>query len=58
MRTLKVKKTYTVHDTKRGHTFATFEEARAYERDCRKKTGEFFALTEGTRVVTHTYKNR
>lgn len=58
MRKLEKKKTYTVHDSKRGHTFATLDEAGAYERDQRKRTGVFCAVTEGTRAVTHTYKNR
>ena len=58
MKKLQKIKTYTVHDSKRGHTFATLEEANSYERDRRKRTGEFCAVTEGNRTVTHTYKKR
>ena len=49
------KKTYTVMDSKRGKTFATLDEANAYEREHRKRTGEFVAVVAGTKSVTHTY---
>ena len=49
------KKTYTVMDSKRGKTFATLDEANAYEREHRKRTGEFVAVVAGTKAVTHTY---
>ena len=49
------KKTFTVMDSKRGKTFATLDEANAYEREHRKRTGEFVAVVEGTKAVTHTY---
>ena len=49
------KKTFTVMDSKRGKTFATLEEANAYEREHRKRTGEFVAVVAGTKTVTHTY---
>lgn len=49
------KKTFTVMDSKKGKTFATLEEANAYEREHRKRTGEFVAVVAGTKTVTHTY---
>ena len=49
------KKTYTVMDSQRGKTFATLDEANAYEREHRKRTGEFVAVVAGTKSVTHTY---
>ena len=49
------KQTFTVMDSKRGKTFATLDEANAYEREHRKRTGEFVAVVEGTKAVTHTY---
>ena len=49
------KKTYTVMDSQRGKTFATLDEANAYEREHRKRTGEFVAVVAGTKTVTHTY---
>ena len=49
------KKTFTVMDSKKGKTFATLEEANAYEREHRKRTGEFVVVVAGTKTVTHTY---
>ena len=51
-----VKMTFTVMDSKRGKTFATLEEADAYEREHRKRTGEFVGIIAGTKPVTHTCK--
>ena len=48
--------TYTVWDSKKGKTFATLNEANAYERAYRKRTGEFVSITKGERKVTHKYK--
>ena len=48
--------TFTVMDSKRGKTFATLEEADAYEREHRKRTGEFVGIIAGTKPVTHTCK--
>lgn len=47
--------TYTVWDSAKGKTFATEKEAIAYEREHRKKTGEFVAITQTTRAVTHKF---
>lgn len=58
MRRLKAVKTFTVWDSKKGKTFATMEEAKAYESAHRKRTGIFASITETTRSVTHTYKDK
>lgn len=50
------KVTFTVMDSKQGKTFATLEEATAYEREHRKKTGAFVGIVAGTKSVTHTCK--
>ncbi len=50
------KVTFTVMDSKQGKTFATLEEATAYEREHRKKTGAFVGIIAGTKLVTHTCK--
>ncbi len=50
------KVTFTVMDSKQGKTFATVEEATAYEREHRKKTGAFVGIIAGTKLVTHTCK--
>lgn len=47
---------YLVHDSKRGKVFATLAEASAYARDHQKATGDFVAVTETNRKVTHIYK--
>lgn len=52
---MKQKTTFTVMDSKKGKTFATLDEASAYEREHRKRTGEFVAVVAGTKAVTHTY---
>ena len=51
-------KTFTVWDSKNGKTFATVTEARNYEKEYRKKTGIFVAITEGTKKVTHTFSSK
>lgn len=50
------KVTFTVMDSKQGKTFATLEEATAYEREHHKKTGAFVGIIAGTKLVTHTCK--
>ena len=50
------KVTFTVMDSKQGKTFATLDEATAYEREHRKKTGAFVGIVAGTKSVTHTCK--
>lgn len=46
---------YLVQDSKRGKVFATLEEAAGYAAEIRKATGEFVAVTETRRKVTHTF---
>lgn len=55
--------TYTVMDSRKGKTFGTLKEAKAYEAEQRKKTGDFCEIREGTkkpthRVVSFTAKNK
>ncbi len=50
------KVTFTVYDSPKGKTFATLEEANAYEREHRKKTGVFVGIIAGTKPVTHICK--
>ena len=46
---------FTVFDTCRGKTFATEAEAKAYEREYRKRTGIFVSVERTQRKVTHKY---
>lgn len=47
---------YKVHDTKRGHIFATLDEARAYAAEVVRVCGVFVAVTESRAKPTHIYE--
>jgi hypothetical protein len=49
--------TYTVYDGKSGKTFATLDEAKAYEADYRKKTGNFVSIEKTTKKPTYKFVN-
>lgn len=46
---------YKVHDTARGHIFATLKEARQFAEDIRRASRVIVAITETRAAVTHTY---
>lgn len=47
---------YKVHDGKRGHIFATLEEAARYADAIRKNSGYIVAVTETKAKATHVYE--
>ncbi len=47
---------FKVHDTKRGHIFATLDEARAYAAQIVQARGVFVAVTENKAKPTHIFK--
>lgn len=47
---------YKVHDTKRGHIFATLKEASAYADYLRRKTRVIVLVTECRAKATHVWE--
>lgn len=47
---------FKVHDTKRGHIFATLAEACEYAAMIARTTGVFVAVTESKAKPTHIFK--